>query len=85
MGVLRAILGLQARSPMNCASARYAYNRAFGITRQSGCRVASTTATCVGIADAQRERTERPRVRHVALDRHLSRVHVRYRLPLPAA
>ena len=29
------ISGLQARSPMNCASARYAYNHAFGITRQA--------------------------------------------------
>jgi opacity protein-like surface antigen len=28
--------GLQARSPMNCASARYAYNFAFGIARRSG-------------------------------------------------
>ena len=27
--------GLQARSPMNCASARYAYNLAFGVTRHS--------------------------------------------------
>jgi hypothetical protein len=42
--------GLEARSPMNCASARYAYAHAFGIARRTGGGPPSSAmATSLGI------------------------------------